>query len=565
MKKLLDSHKSYLFFILPLLVGLFFIWFKLDLRPLHHDESLNALYGLYYYLDPENLFYKYDPMLHGPMLYHLLPWLYHFLDESYETIRLIPAGIFSLIPLVLIPLLRPWLGARSIIPAALLISGPSYVYWAKFLRHDQLVFFMFLIMGISFHPRVRRFRTYLFIIPLILQFCIKENAYVHLLMWMGFIIFDYLIRRKDFFILSILNENKKALVSSLFIGLFIYIYYYSAGFKYSEGILDGLYRKSLAYWVNQHNIERIAGPFLTQFFTLAWYELPFLILLIISIFKVHWKESKLIKALPFIAFLFPALFHITYGHNIPESSLWSTLGKVKIGLDFYGFIPLIILSISGTAILIKERKSALAFFYYWTLASFFTYSFVGEKVPWLSLYILIPGIVFLGLYYQNLRSTILWPVVCISIAFNLFQSYQLNFVNPGSETEFISQVHTSREYEQLAQGLQQKLERNKGLNILAYKGNTWPLTWYLYKREGYYYNKMGKSLDSFDLVMDNYPTATKLESYETKVLPLRHWWVPDWNKMNWLNFIGYSFHHRPWNPTGSQKVTLFYRKLLFNF
>jgi len=565
MKKLLNSPKVYFIFILPILIGLGFIWSELDLRPLHHDESLNAIYGLYYYMSPESLYYKYDPMLHGPFLYHLLPWFYHLLDESYKTIRLIPAICFSIIPLALIYILKPLLNYKSLLVGALLLTGPSFIYWAKFLRHDQLVFFMFLLMGLSFHPSLKKIRSYLFVIPFMLQFCIKENAYVHLALWAGYIIFDFLILRKDFFIISELKKYKVHLLTSFLIGLFLYLYYYSAGFIYTEGILDGLYRKSLGYWVNQHHIERIKGPFLTQFFTLSWYELPLVTALIYSIAKVHWTEKMMVKLLPLACLLFSLVFHLIYGSNIPETSLWSTIAKLKLGIDFYAFFLLIILSISGTTILLKRGQRVEAFFYYWTTASFFTYSFLGEKVPWLSMYILLPGTILVVLLNKNLDLKFLLSFSIIGISFNCYQAYQLNFINTGSDSEFISQVHTSRDYENFALKLQKKLESGSKINILAYKENTWPLTWYLYKRDGYHFNRSGRDLSSFDLVLDSYPTKTVLKDFQKKIIPLRHWWVPDWNKMGWKEFLSYSIFHKPWNYPGSQKVTIFYKEGLFNF
>lgn len=559
MKRHLDFNKVYAF----LLVSVGLIWLGLDNRPLHHDESLNAIYGLYYYLDPKFHFYKYDPMLHGPFLYHLLPWVYHFIDESNFSIRFIPAFIFSVLPILVGIQLFSRLGWRAFSGMALLASGSSYLYWGGFLRHDQLVFFSMVFMGLAFYPPLKKIKAYLFIIPIFLQFCIKENAYLNLAILFGYIIFDRFIQKKEWFLFSNLIKEKWHLVLALLIGCSLYAYYYSAGFVYPEGIVDGIYRKSLTYWINQHNIERISGPFLTQFFTLFWYELPFIIFLFISIFKIHWNQKIYLKLIPFLALIISAIFHIAYGSTIPTDSLWRTFGKLQLGIDFYGFFFFIFTAISGTYILIKEKLSLTSFFYYLTMANFFSYSFVGEKVPWLSMYILIPGAIFLTLLWFDLSSKKLAAILFVAVSFNLYQSYQLKFKHPGASTEFISQVHTSREYESLAKQLRSGLENNK-FSVLAYKENTWPLTWYLYKRNGYYYHKGRKELEDFDIILDGFPTSTKLRGYEKRVISLRHWWVPDWKESTLWDVIGYAFHHRPWNTPGSQKVTIFYKKGLLN-
>lgn len=563
MKRLLNFPNIILS--LPIIAGLILIWMNLDLRPLHHDESLNAIYGLYYYLNPASQFYKYDPMLHGPLLYHLLPWVYHILDESHFAVRFIPALLFSLIPVGVIIILRKRIGWLALAIAALLITGPSYIYWARFLRHDQLVLFLFLIIGFSFYSSSKKISPYLFLIPFFLQFCVKENAYINLLFWIGFIVFNYLVNKKDLFILKHLTTYKKHLIISIFIGIFFYIFYYSAEFKYSTGILDGLYRKSLSYWFNQHSVERISGPFLTQFFTLFWYELPFILILFSSVIHLHLKSKTILRYLPLVILIIASVLHLIYGQQIPSTSLWNKLAKLKIGLDFYGFFFFLILSISGTWLLIKTKRPLPAFFYYWTMASFFTYSFLGEKVPWLSIYILIPGVIFIGIYLKDINSKILIPCLSLALFFNIYQAIQLNHINTGSNTEFISQVHTTRDYEQLSFKLKSLLEKKDSVKILALKDNTWPLTWYLYGLEGYHYNQMGKQLRDFDIILDSSPTSNEVEGYSKKVIGLRHWWVPNWRRMKFADFLQYPFTHKPWNPSGTQKITVFYKEGLLNF
>lgn len=563
MKKLLNYPKILLS--ITILFGLMLIWINLDFKTLHHDESLNAIYGLYYYLNPSTGFYKYDPMLHGPFLYHLLPWIYHLISESHFAIRFIPAVCFSLIPLGIILALRKRFGWMAFAIAATLITGPSYAYWARFLRHDQLVLLLFVIMGFSFLPKVKKAAPYLFFIPLVLQFCIKENAYIHLSFWVGFIVFNYLVNKKDLTLLKKITFNKKHLIISLSISVFLYCFYYSAGFQYSSGIMDGLYRKSLSYWINQHSIERISGPFLTQFFTLFWYELPFVILLFSAVIHMHIKSKTLFKFLPLLIFLFAAILHLSYGQKIPGTSLWYKVAKLRIGVDFYGFLSLLSLSVTGTWLLIKNKNQLTSFFYYWTMASFFTYSYLGEKVPWLSVYILIPGVLFLGLYFKDTKVKIAYPILCSILVFNLFQSFKLNHQNAGGNTEFISQVHTTKEYEQLALKLKKIIEKDSSKKILALKDNTWPLTWYLYGKEGYHYRQLGKDLNTFDIVLDSSPTKTKIDGFQKEVIGLRHWWVPNWKKMTLLDFIGYSFTHKPWNPSGTQNVTVFYKDGLLDF
>ena len=88
-----------------ILVGIALRWALLDVRPIHHDESLHAMYGIYFYDWPEEKFYKYDPMLHGPVLYNLYPLVYNTLGISDWSIRAPIAflgSIFLFLPLFFI-------------------------------------------------------------------------------------------------------------------------------------------------------------------------------------------------------------------------------------------------------------------------------------------------------------------------------------------------------------------------------------------------------------------------------------------------------------------------------
>lgn len=565
MRKLLESHKNWLLCLIPIFIGLSFLWLGRDLRAIHHDESLHALYGLYYYFDPSRYFYKYDPMLHGPLLYHLMPWVYHFFNESLNSIRLLPAICFTLIPLGITFQLKDILGKRFLVPAALLLTSPSFIYWGGFLRHDNLVLVLLMISGFSFYSKFIKLSSVIFLCALALQFCTKENSYIHLLFIFAFALFDYLISKKTSLFNSLFHNKKWISALALALAAFIYTYYYSGAFNYSEGILDGLYRKSLAYWSNQHSVERISGPFLTQFFVLLWYDLPILFILIFSVFKVHWEKSYFLRAFPCLTLLTAACFHVYYGSEVPTDSFWSSIFKIKLGIDFYGFIFLITTSVSGTWILIKNNSRFCAFFYYWTFASFFTYSFLGEKVPWLSLYILVSGIIFVALYYRNLKAKIFIPALLIVILFNGYQSYQLKFKNAGSKTEFISQVHTTPQYQKLSTDLRQLLSSRKDIKVLALRDNTWPLSWFLYRVDGYFYHQEGRDYTEFDIILDKWPSQTNIKGYEVKKLPLRHWWLPDWKQITWTKAVSYYFLHKPWNKPGEQYISVYYKKGLLNF
>src|SRR6266567_1317743 len=90
------------------LFGVAFLLHFLDLgsRALHHDESLHATYSYYLYRGSG---YKHDPLMHGPVLFHLTALMYFLFGVTEATSRF--AAAFAGTALMMTPvLLRRWLG-----------------------------------------------------------------------------------------------------------------------------------------------------------------------------------------------------------------------------------------------------------------------------------------------------------------------------------------------------------------------------------------------------------------------------------------------------------------------
>ena len=73
---------EWVFFAFVLILGLILRWTCLDYLPLHHDESIHAMFGRYFFDWPDFNYYKYDPEYHGPTLYMLLRVVYVILGST---------------------------------------------------------------------------------------------------------------------------------------------------------------------------------------------------------------------------------------------------------------------------------------------------------------------------------------------------------------------------------------------------------------------------------------------------------------------------------------------------
>jgi uncharacterized protein (TIGR03663 family) len=174
----------------------------LDYMGFHHDESIHCLHSWNFVNHNQGpASYRYDPVYHGPFLYHWgglfaffaqdkpfqeesedIPFYKTLLEDNDFTARLPFATIGLLIPLLFLAWAR-WLGWGTVLAImALLIASPTVDYFSRFARNDvfmtawmtgMLVFGTLYIL----HRRV----VYLSLVSLFLalSYCTKENSYVN--------------------------------------------------------------------------------------------------------------------------------------------------------------------------------------------------------------------------------------------------------------------------------------------------------------------------------------------------------------------------------------------------
>ncbi|MGI8549297.1 MAG: flippase activity-associated protein Agl23, partial [Dehalococcoidia bacterium] len=111
-------------------------FWDLGSRALHHDESLHATYSYYLYRGQG---YKHDPLMHGPILFHLTALMYFIFGASDATSRF--SAALAGTALVFLPyFLRHWIGRWGALAAsAMLIFSPTALYYSRLIREDIFV------------------------------------------------------------------------------------------------------------------------------------------------------------------------------------------------------------------------------------------------------------------------------------------------------------------------------------------------------------------------------------------------------------------------------------------
>jgi uncharacterized protein (TIGR03663 family) len=158
-------------------VALAFRLVSLDLRPLHHDEGVNASFLLAL---AEGRPYAYNPAsYHGPFLYYAGLWPLRWLGAGDGALRL-PVALASALMIPFLLPLRRRLGAVGVTAAAWLLAvSPFFVYYGRDLIHETwlAVLTLALVAAGSLYLESRRIGHLLLAATCLgLLFTVKETA-----------------------------------------------------------------------------------------------------------------------------------------------------------------------------------------------------------------------------------------------------------------------------------------------------------------------------------------------------------------------------------------------------
>jgi len=559
-------------------------------KPYHHDEAIFGMYAFYHFDAPQTNYYKYLPMLNGPLLFHLQVFFFKIFGTADWVPRLIPAILGS--ALVITPFFFRRFLKKELFFLALVIVGfsPLFIYYSRFLRHEYLVIWVYVLFMYFFciSKSPKRFFALAFLFWV--HWCIKENVYVFVAILLGFIIFERLIAYfqkpsqaknetlfTNFYIPRLPLEKYWGL-GGFAAGFLLFFLLYSNYGVYIDGFQDGLYRTGFSYWLGQHALERIKGPFSIHLLMMGWYELATFTIILVALGvqvkqfydKLHLKILLAIFALAFILCNF-------FATQLLEMPLYEDFLKLKIPLDIFLFFFLVLFSILHTFVLAQKNQTLHAFLAYLFCAHFFTYSYLGEKVPWLAMYPLFFGIILCVYVFQHskfwedltswrINQTIsaTWYLVMLLLIYNLVLGIRTSFIRSANIEEFIIQVHPVHAYKEALQNIiyTTNIKNNKAnTHILLLEDATWITTWYFKDmRYPMSFDRNAKPLDYYDVVLSKENNLPLDATHVKRQVDYSGWWVPDYRKFTFLNYFSYAFSHVGWNESGLMKYYIYTRK-----
>jgi uncharacterized protein (TIGR03663 family) len=592
----------------------------LDEKPYHHDESLHAYYSNRV---AGGIPHEYSALLHGPVLYYLTGAFLAVFGSGELTARL-PAALCGVL-IVALPLLwRKQIGTWAAAALSIfLLFSPTMMYFGRFLREDVFNSLWICISLASYFGYRRTGKMWPAVCAsafLAMQFCNKENSYLHMFIWLTGGLFISLLARKSGFS-DQANQRSDSGAASRFwdrlalplncfiVFAAIFVVFYSSFFRHSKGamhgILDGLYRESLLYWWDQNQKRRIDGPFdyhsplffnyefaLVPALLAAWYRSVRLAAYSVATEAVRFPVSLLkarklivggVVVLWMVVLFFPRIGLTSDGCSISEFCL-NALVPEKISAAFDRFahllhvahsrhmLQIVAVAVSGAVAFVASvalGRRTDAFLWWWATGAIGAYSYVGEKVPWLLIYILLPLFALAGLEIGRSfapKSVVIdhcftgksseggrlveeWEhswvrkggrlLAWLTAAFIVFAGWKairLSFLRPADPVERLVFTQTTPESKALGERWKALSSlKNMTPKITIHGEATWPFAWYVQgvANQDFIKPADAAAADAFDalfLDLTELEFAQKqLVAFDVYKIPLRHWWVPQAN------------------------------------
>jgi len=154
-------------------------FYNLGERVMSHDESLHTFYSWTY---SQGQGWQHNPMMHGPLQFHLIALTYFIFGASDFTART-PAAIFSILAIIAIWQWRRYLGrAGALVAGTLALISPFLLYYGRYTREDSyaaLSLFIMLYSMLRYLEVGKAKYIYLVSGSLVLHFLTKETSFFY--------------------------------------------------------------------------------------------------------------------------------------------------------------------------------------------------------------------------------------------------------------------------------------------------------------------------------------------------------------------------------------------------
>jgi uncharacterized protein (TIGR03663 family) len=241
--------------------------------------------------------------------------------------------------------------------------------------------------------------------------------------------------------------------------------------------------------------------------------------------------------------------------------------------------PILLLGALG-AIVVLRRRTLFGLLLIWlAVTQLAVYSWASERMPWLTLHILLPFVLLAGIgtgAIWEARRRFIGRVglvaVALACAFSVYAAVGLSFVRPADPRELLVFVQSSQDITGVRgeiAALDRRTMRAEGRHALievdSWGGVSWPWAWYLRDLPADYVdlstNPVDEDVDAV-LVADVNRAARlrELRGFRGHRFDLREWWFVDYGKAGPGDWVRWLALRRAWSPRASLPEWLYVRR-----
>lgn len=289
-------------FALALLTGAWLRFVQIGIKPLHHDEGVNAFFLMRLARQGQ---YAYDPNnYHGPTLYYFALGALQIFGETDLALRFWPAA-FGLLTIGVLWWLRREMGWIGIGVAGMLVAlSPGLVYFSRDFIHEMSFgfFTLGLVAGAWRYAETKHFAALAAAsVSAALLFATKETAIITvvvLILALTLATIRDLARRRGFGAmpgefpgeLRRVSPSHDHLLGAAVIFVFINILFYSSFFTNPGGVADAF--RSLAHWATERSGKDHVHDFNYYFGILVKLELPLVVGGLAAGAVILWRGTR---------------------------------------------------------------------------------------------------------------------------------------------------------------------------------------------------------------------------------------------------------------------------------
>ena len=608
------------------------LW-DLGSRALHHDESLHATYSWYLWerltghITSPNPEYHYDPMMHGPYQFHGNALMYLLTGGPSEWAARLNAALCGTALIILPFFLRRQLGrVSSLILSALLAFSPAFLYYSRFTREDiyfalwTMLFFVGFVRWLDARGRPEGGRWLVVAAAgFALSWATKEStAFVTTPIVLGFIagifvvayLYQFLAPRRaggagprgkgtperppEHPLVAALGDFSRANLPPLLdafrrtparfwayavaaMAVITLVLYWPIGDPAAWGFIPGAnkvpvtlnyptthqatyntdaFTGGIMYWLQQQHESRGAQPWYYYFLVIPLYEQVAVLFGAAGLVYYFLRRRTRLSLISGAAFL-----------------LFTGLTLFTGGMPGLQKVAAALMLVSGALLFVSRPRSLLVnLLLLWTVATWGLYTFAGEKMPWLTLHILLPTMVVAALYLGHLfqsapRLSRRWLITAGLLAAAALVSFRssvaLAYADSANPTEMLIYTQTAQDVPEASTVIHRipaqpevttPPSKNAPLvHAFVDTADEWPWVWYLHDDP---YHTYGQGNENNSAAASQSMITAAQQHYPVLIVGSEdHKYMHDNDKLAQLSgYTGYKFKLRWWFPEDGYKA-----------